>query len=167
MASILKNSLAVFAIMLVAPTAASCASAQAVADGRRLAHPRVKGAAGPYRQTTLTLVRNSGEPTSSFTGVLDIAGGKRLALAGPDEPDGFFYLDVKAVVFAPIDRTGANGVVILYNSSKIGPGNGTDRRALVYRVEANRAVRQPTLENRLEGVRNAAEARAALARARR
>ena len=165
MMSILEMTVPALAFLLAASPAASCAPVQAVAEARPLAHPRVKGAAGPYRQVTLTLLRNSGERLSSFTGVLDVGGGKRLALAGPDEPDDFFYLDVKAVLFTPIDRSRTNGIVILYNSSKIGPGNGTDQRALVYRVEPNRTARQPALEERLEGVRNAAEARARLARA--
>ncbi len=165
-ASILKTSIATLAFVVMLPSAASCASVQAVAGSRELAHPRVKGAAGPYRRTTLTLTRPAGKATSRFMGVLDVGGGKRLALDGPDEPDDFFYLDVKAVVFTPIDRSRANGIVVLYNSSKIGPGNGTDQRALIYRVEADRAVRQPAIEERLEGVKNAAEARAKLARVR-
>lgn len=131
---------------------------------RERAHPPVRGAAGPYRATMLTLRRTGTGPLSPFTGVLDVGGGKRLALTEPDEPDGFFYLDIKAVVFTPIDRTRANGIVILYNSSRIGPQHGTDRRALVFRVEADRTIRVPAIEERLVGVITAAEARARLSR---
>jgi hypothetical protein len=141
------------------------ATAGLVAVRQELAHPQVQGAAGPYRRVTVTLTRPAGQATAPFIGRLDIGHGKRLKLAGPDEPDGFFYLDPKAVIFTPINRRQRrNGIIILYNSSKIGPGNGTDRRALVYRVGTNIAQRQPKIEDRLEGVANAAQARAEIAR---
>lgn len=90
-----------------------------------LAHPRVHGAAGPFTRATVTLRRTEPVWGTHFDGVLE-AGGARLKLDGPDEPPKFFFIDPKAVVFTPLDRTGANGVVILYISAQIEPRHGVD-----------------------------------------
>ena len=93
-----------------------------------------------------------------FVGKLQ-SGTAVLTLAGPEEPADFFVVDPTAVLFAPLSAAGPNGVVILYDSSQIGPDHGTEHRALAYRVERTRAVRQPAIEARLEGARTAADAR--------
>lgn len=97
--------------------------------------------------------------SAPFVGIAEVAGHRRLAMAGPDEPAEFFQFDVSAVMFTPIERGRRNGIVILYDSSQIGPGHGTQHRALVYRVGTSTAQRVPNLERRLEGATSAAEVR--------
>ena len=128
------------------------------ASERALAHRPVAGRAGPYAHATVVLRRTSDLPDGGFVGTLIIPGGT-LPLAGPDEPTDLFLLDVTAVLFTPLQRGGRNGVVVLYNSSQIGPGHGTDRRALAYRVTAGAARRVPAVERRLEGAATAAVVR--------
>lgn len=132
-----------------------------------LAHPPVKGAAGPFANVTVTLRRTGAQPHAPFAGELILPNGRSFPLAGPDLPADFFRIDVTAVIFTPIDRTHTNGLVILYDSSQIGPQHGTDHLALVYRVTRDAAVRVTSAEDRLEGVQNAAQARHALLRTRR
>ena len=132
-----------------------------------LAHPPVSGAAGPYPQVTVTLKRTGPLPHAPFTGAMRLPDGRSLPLAGPGLPADLFRIDPTAVIFTPIDRTRTNGVVILYDSSQIGPQHGTDHLALVYRVTRGAAARVTSLEDRLEGVRNAAQARQALVGSRR
>lgn len=126
---------------------------------RPLAHPPVSGAAGPFPKVTVTLRRTNTVPHAPFDGEMRLMDGRSLPLAGPDLPADFFRIDVTAVVFTPIGRTRTNGLVILYDSSQIGPQHGTDHLALVYRVTRSAAVRVAAAENRLEGVGNAAAAR--------
>lgn len=130
-----------------------------------LAHPPVTGTAGPFGKVTVTLRRTGSQPHAPFTGEIRLPNGRSLPLAGPDLPAAFFRIDVTAVVFTPIGRTRTNGVVVLYDSSQIGPQHGTNHLALVYRVTRDAAVRIPTAEDRIEGVRNAAQARRALLKA--
>lgn len=130
-----------------------------------LAHPPVTGAAGPFGKVTVTLRRTGPQAHAPFAGEIRLPNGRSLALAGPDLPAEFFRIDVTAVVFTPIGRTRTNGVVVLYDSSQIGPQHGTDHLALVYRVTREAAVRIPAAEDRIEGVRNAAQARRALLKA--
>lgn len=157
------------AVLLVAgvPMAASCAGTPSAPAASVPVHPVVHGAAGPFRQVTVTLVGSSDGGVRGFSGRIDTAEGRHIALAGPDEPADLFVLEPQAVLFTPIDRTRANGVIILYNSSQLGPQHGTDHRALVYRVSATAAVRQPAIEARLDGATTAAAARARLAAIRR
>ncbi|QNQ10662.1 hypothetical protein [Sphingomonas alpina] len=151
-------------ISLAAPASASSAPDQAALAGRELAHPPVKGSAGPYRAVTLTLTRPAEPFGAPFTGMLDIGRGKRLILAGPDENADFFQVEPKAVLFVPTARSRSNDIVILYDSSRIGPQHGTQHRALVYRIDATKALRCPDIERRLEGAANAATVRARLGR---
>lgn len=123
-----------------------------------LIHRPVTGAAGGFARATVILHRTSAAPDAGFGGVL-VASGRRMPLAGPDEPADFFLFDVTAVLFTPLERGGRNGVVVLYNSSQIGPGHGTERRALVYRVTAHAARRVPAVERQLQGAASAAEVR--------
>lgn len=97
-----------------------------------------------------------------FVGKLE-ADGVTLTLAGPDDPADFFLVEPTAVLFAPLGKSEPNGVIILYDSSQIGPGHGTEHRALIYRVSQTSALRQAVLEGRLEGARDAAEVRRRLA----
>lgn len=127
-----------------------------------LAHPQVSGAAGPYASVTVTLKRTGPLPHAPFAGAMRLPDGRSLPLAGPDLPADFFRIDPTAVIFTPIDRARTNGVVVLYDSSQIGPQHGTDHLALVFRVTRDAATRVTSLEDRLEGVRNAAQARRAL-----
>ncbi len=131
--------------------------------GQVLAHPVVKGSAGPFAQVTLALIRPADKPEAPFTGVLDIGGKTCLKLNGPDEPADFFLIDVKAVLFTHLAGGRGNGIIVLYDSSQIGPDNGTDHEALVYRVDGGAAQRMPDLEKRLSGVQTAAQARERLA----
>ncbi len=131
-----------------------------------LAHSPVSGAAGPFAKVTVMLRRTGSQPHAPFTGEMRLPSGRSFALAGPDLPGDFFRIDVTAVVFTPIDRSRTNGVVILYDSSQIGPQHGTDHLALVYRVTRDAAVNVPDAEEQLNGVRNAAQARRALSKLR-
>lgn len=130
----------------------------------RIGASPVKGSAGPYRAVTLTLTRPAEPFGAPFTGMLDIGRGKRLILAGPDENADFFQVEPKAVLFVPTARSRSNDIVILYDSSRIGPQHGTQHRALVYRIDATKALRCPDIERRLEGAANAATVRARLGR---
>jgi hypothetical protein len=151
-------------VLLAVPASASSAPNQAVLAGRELAHPPVKGSAGPYRTVTLTLTRPAEPFGAPFTGTLDIGRGKRFILTGPDENADFFQVEPKAVLFVPTSRSRSNDIVILYDSSQIGPQHGTQHRALVYRIGATKALRCPDIERRLEGAANAAAVRARLGR---
>lgn len=126
-------------------------------------HPAVSGAAGPYARVTVALTRAPGRPEGSFVGSARAPSGKSFPLPPPDEPADFFILQPRAVLFTPVRGGGpGNCVVILYDSSQVGPGHGTDHRALVYRLSTGRAVRLAAAEQRLEGARDAATARARL-----
>lgn len=127
-----------------------------------VAHPPVSGAAGPFAKVTVTLRRTGPQAHAPFAGEIRLPNGRSLPLAGPNLPASFFRIDVTAMVFTPVDRTRTNGLVILYDSSQIGPQHGTDHLALVYRVTRDAAVRIPVAEDRIVGVRNAAQARCAL-----
>lgn len=129
-----------------------------VGKDRALAHPIVTGAVGPFARTTLVLERTEASPQAPFTGRLITPSGC-IAVPGPDEPADFFLFDVRAVIFTPLDRTATRGLVILVDRSQIGPGRGTEHVALAYRVTATAAVRQPAVEARLEGARDAAAVR--------
>lgn len=122
------------------------------------------GDVGPFRRATVTAAPAPDAPDGTLTVELRAADGVRLALPSPDEPADFFLLYPAAVFLAAVDRSGRDGVVVLYFNNRISRGRGADRRALVYRVEAARAVPLPALEARLEDVRTAAAARARLAR---
>lgn len=144
------------ALLLVASPVAAIAP---VVQGRELAHPIVAGAAGPYARVEVVLTRPAEVSGGQFSGIVR-AGGRRIALPGPsDQPEPFFILEPRAVLFMSVDRSRRNGIVVLYHSSRIGPGHGTDRRALVYRLERDRAVRLPALEERLEGAHDATAVR--------
>ena len=125
---------------------------------REVAHPVVRGSAGPFAQVTVTLTRSAEPDGAPFRGELR-AGRRVMALTGPGEPAGFFIIEPRAVLFTPVDRSRRNGVVVLYRSSQVGPGHGTEHRALVYRVEPTRAVRLPAVERQLEGARDTVTAR--------
>ncbi|WP_260598331.1 hypothetical protein [Sphingomonas endolithica] len=150
-------------LLMFAPVAAPAAAAQCPAMRQSprygLAHPTVSGSAGPFAKVTLTLLNTGAEPNGPFTGLLSIGGGRCLKLAGPDEPGNLFILQVKAVMFTPIDPNGRKGIVILYDSHQIGPGHGTDARVLVYRITAQSAERDRAIEERLEGAKNAGAVR--------
>lgn len=154
------------AMLACAPLTASVATPAPATAALSLAHPPVTGAAGPHARATVTLRRLGERSDARFSGLLTIPGGRTLALAGPDEPSDFFLFDVTAVMFTPLERGGRNGVVVLYNSSQIGPGHGTDHLALVYRVGRDAARRVPAIERRLEGAASAAEVRRRLRRMR-
>lgn len=154
---------AVTVLLGLAAEMAACAPMPSLSAEATPVHPVVAGEAGPYRHAVLTLSRTAGQPDGTFSGVLDVGSGRRLSLPGPDEPADFFFLEVKAVLFAPVRGLPGNVVVILYDSSQIGPDHGTDHRALVYRVDTTRATRERSMEARLEGVSTAAQARVRLA----
>lgn len=156
----LAPTLVLILLVGIVPLSTSCAAAQSRVDVPM--PPTVSGAAGPFGRVTVTVTTARDGGAGSFSGVVVTPDGKRLTLPGPDEPADLFLLEPRAVLFTPIDRTRTNGIVILYNSSQIGPQHGTDRRALVYRLTRSAAVRQLRIEERLEGVANAAAARAKL-----
>lgn len=153
------------AALLPAPASMAGASSPILRPSAGTAvHPPVSGAAGPHRRVVVTLSRDPGGPGGSFSAAVRVAGGRRLRLPPPDEPIDLFYLQPRAVLFAPVRGAGpGNCVVVLYDSSRIGPGHGTEHRALVYRVTASGAVRLPAAERRLDGAADAATARARLA----
>ena len=128
--------------------------------------PTISGAAGPFDRVTVTIRTTQDGGAGGFSGVVTTPDGQHLALSGPDEPADLFLLEPRAVLFTPVDPTRTNGIVILYDSTQIGPRHGTYHRALVYRLTANAAVRLPRIEERLEDVPNAAAARTRLKRGR-
>jgi hypothetical protein len=140
----------------VAPLAVA---AETVPSLKRVhAHPVVRGAAGPFASVEVVLSRPVDYPRQPFSGMVRVQG-RTIALPGPDEPAEFFIVEPRAVLLTRVDGSRRNGLVVLYRSSRIGPGHGTEHRALVYRVEPTRAVRLPALEVLLEGARDAATAR--------
>ena len=144
-----------------------CPTATAPGTGRELAHPVLTGSVGPYERAVLVLTRRAGPAEAPFAGALDIGDGRCLWLQEPDEPTDFFLIRVKAAFFTPLDGgKRANGIVVLYDSSQIGPQHGTDHEALVYRVDREAITRDPAIEQRLLGTRTAAEVRQRLARVR-
>lgn len=155
------------AALLLAPAPEAGASPPTLRPATGVAvHPPVSGAAGPHRRVTVALTRDPNGPEGSFSGTMRVAGGGRLRLPPPDEPTGFFYLKPRAVVFTPVRGVGpGNCVVVLYDSNRLGPGQGTEHRALVYRITTGAAVRLPAVERRLEGAGDAATVRARLERA--
>lgn len=143
-------------------TAADADCPTAPRTGMTLAHPVLTGEAGPFARTTLVLEQPATPEGAPFAGRLVTPSGC-LVLAGPDEPADFFMFYVRAVLFTPLGPDQPRGIVVLASRERIGPGHGTDHVAFVYRVTGERAERLPALEERLDGARTAAEARARLA----
>lgn len=113
--------------------------------GRGSGCDAARGRAGPFASVTVTTARASNMPDGTFVVELLAATGARMALPEPDGPADVFRLDPEAVLFAPADHSGRNGVLVLYASSQLGPDHGTDRRALVYRIAATGATRISSL----------------------
>lgn len=151
------------------PVVSSAARCDTMTDRSGLvsAHPEVTGAAGPFSHVRVRLDHLADPPDSAFTGRMIVDGppARCFVLSGPDAPNDFFLFDVRSILFTPLDQSRHNGIVVLYNQSQIGPGNGTQQRAIVYRVSAAGAVRDAALEARLAGAATAAAVRARLKKA--
>lgn len=163
MKSVRETALLLMATLTVALPLASCTAAiPPAAAGLPPAQMVATGRAGPFAAATATVTRTGTLEAGGFTGTLDTGTGKRFTLPGPDDPAEFFIVEPRGILFAPIAAGRENGLVVLYNSSRIGPGNGTDHKALVYQVGTAGVTRQPAIEARLEGVATISAVRAKL-----
>jgi hypothetical protein len=163
MRAVCKTGLMLLATLISVMPVASCASAVPKdATGLPPARMVATGRAGPFVAATVTVTRTGSVESGGFTGTLDTGTGKSFTLAGPDEPSDFFIVEPRAVLFAPIGAGRESGLIILYDSSRIGPQNGTDHKALVYEVGVAGVTRQKAMEARLAGVSTIAAARAKL-----
>ena len=123
-----------------------------------LAHATATGAAGPFANARVTLIR-SNDLFGPFMGRLDVEGGRCFLLAGPDDPTGLFDFFVKTIVFTPLGPGQPNGIVVLYDEVHRSPEHDTYPGVLAYDVDERSATRLPVLEQRLEGVRSAVQVR--------
>lgn len=151
-----------FAGVRAAPPSCSAATDK----GRELAHPAVSGSIGPFRPVVVLLTRSADIDRGAFDVRLRLAGGKCVVLPGPDDPNQVFLYDVKAVMLTPVRRARGNVLVVLFNSSQIGPMHGTERQALVYRLSADRSGNVRSQRRLLDGVATIAGVRRRLKGAR-
>jgi hypothetical protein len=119
------------------------------------------GPVGDHRAVTVT-VAPTGDPDHPGFAASAVADGKAIALGGPDDPPDLFVSEPRHVLLVPVDATGRNAIVVLYDSSQIGPGHGTDRLALVWRLGPAGATRAADVEAKLEGADSVAQVRSKL-----
>ena len=122
------------------------------------AHATATGAAGPFANARVTLIR-SDDLFGPFTGRLDVGSGRCLLLMGPDDPTGVFDFFVKAILFTPLGPRQPNGIIVLYDQVHRTFNPHTYPGVLVYSIDDRSAARRPALEQRLDGIRSATQVR--------
>lgn len=134
---------------------------------QRLVHPVTKGALGPWRDAEVWLTGSSEFMDPPFSGfVIASENGKRIIHALPklDEPEAFFSIAVKSVLFKKIRGNQLPSLIIIYVSAKIGPRQPITNQSAVFDWDGKAFIRNPGLEARLSGAKNSKEALKRLAR---
>jgi hypothetical protein len=130
----------------------------------QMAHKVVTGALGPWGTAQVWLTRSSEGEDMPFVGRVAVLNSHVSSmppvihpLPPPDEPPGFFTMNVSAVIFRNVDSAPDKELIVLYSAVQIGPQHSQYFSVCVYKWDGSAFVRLADAEERLDGARTSAE----------
>lgn len=159
---------------MAAPSASSIATAGSPSEadeqrlvaphlgGKKLAHPALRGAFGPWRDAIVALTATADGPPAALDGFVIVDGGRVLPL--PSLHDQWSLWEVDAVMFEDVDGDGAKELIVIAEYlTGVGPTGAQPFNAnAVVRWNGSAFVRMPEVEQRIERLPDAASIRKAL-----